>query len=74
MCIIYIIVNYLCNIDNFMFDITAGADIKEMVPNKYPDVYRNRFLEAWNCLADTKKPIIAAVNGFAVSVQQIMNV
>lgn len=46
---------------------TAGADIKEMQPREFSDVYTGNFLGFWNSLALFDKPVIAAVNGFAVS-------
>ena len=54
------------------FSLTAGADIKEMQPRAFPDVYYENFLCAWNSLQHTRKPIIAAVNGFAVSHQTLV--
>ncbi|GJE98714.1 enoyl-CoA hydratase [Phanerochaete sordida] len=44
----------------------AGADIKEMKDKTYNEVYQNRFLEDWGKLTSVRKPIIAAVNGFAL--------
>jgi len=44
----------------------AGADIKEMIPLSYGQVYKGSFLSGWNRVSDFKKPIIAAVNGFAL--------
>ncbi|PAV57726.1 hypothetical protein WR25_15847 [Diploscapter pachys] len=44
----------------------AGADIKEMVDKKFPEVFGGSFLEEWNAVSSTRKPIIAAVNGFAL--------
>ncbi|KAK8192584.1 hypothetical protein M8818_007754 [Zalaria obscura] len=44
----------------------AGADIKEMAPKTFGDVYGNDFIESWNDLTLTKKPIISAVNGYAL--------
>ena len=44
----------------------AGADIKEMQNRQFPDVYRKNFLYGWNKLTEVRKPVIAAVNGFAV--------
>ena len=46
---------------------TAGADIKEMQPRVFSEVYGGNFLGFWNSLALFDKPLIAAVNGFAVS-------
>ncbi|GAU96150.1 hypothetical protein RvY_07637 [Ramazzottius varieornatus] len=44
----------------------AGADIKEMQNRQFPDVYRINFLNNWNKLTEIRKPVIAAVNGFAL--------
>lgn len=46
----------------------AGADIKEMANNTYAQCLSSNFLEHWNRVATTRKPVIAAVNGFAVSI------
>jgi len=44
----------------------AGADIKEMKDKDFADVYRNRFLEDWADMTHVRKPIIAAVSGYAL--------
>ena len=45
----------------------AGADIKEMQPKTYADVYGEDFITGtWEKVAETRKPIIAAVAGFAL--------
>ncbi|KAI0028056.1 enoyl-CoA hydratase [Vararia minispora EC-137] len=44
----------------------AGADIKEMKDKTYVDAYKNRFIENWGVLASLRKPIIAAVSGYAL--------
>ncbi|KAF0311619.1 Enoyl-CoA hydratase, mitochondrial [Amphibalanus amphitrite] len=44
----------------------AGADIKEMQDKQFADVYRGRFLAFWGGVADCSKPVIAAVNGYAL--------
>jgi len=44
----------------------AGADIKEMKDKEYFDVYKNRFLEDWADMTKIRKPIIAAVSGYAL--------
>jgi enoyl-CoA hydratase len=44
----------------------AGADIKEMQARSYPDVYASDFLSAWDRVARCRKPVIAAVAGFAL--------
>ena len=44
----------------------AGADIKEMQDKQFADVYRGRFLAFWGGVADCSKPVVAAVNGYAL--------
>ncbi|RIA86152.1 ClpP/crotonase-like domain-containing protein [Glomus cerebriforme] len=44
----------------------AGADIKEMMDKTFAEVYKTNFLGHWGKISDIKKPIIAAVNGFAL--------
>ncbi|MDE2516057.1 MAG: enoyl-CoA hydratase [Rhodospirillales bacterium] len=44
----------------------AGADIKEMRVRRYPDVVQNDFIAAWETILRVKKPVIAAVAGFAL--------
>jgi enoyl-CoA hydratase len=45
----------------------AGADISEMAPKTYMDVYREDFITAgWERVSQCRKPIIAAVAGFAL--------
>ena len=45
----------------------AGADIKEMQPKTFSVVYSEEFITAtWEELTRTRKPVIAAVNGFAL--------
>ncbi|MFD7008964.1 enoyl-CoA hydratase [Rhodococcus jostii] len=45
----------------------AGADIKEMQPKSFADVYLEDFITAsWERASTTRKPIIAAVAGFAL--------
>lgn len=44
----------------------AGADIKEMQHKGIADCYMGGFLGSWEFVAQCKKPIIAAVNGFAL--------
>lgn len=45
----------------------AGADIKEMQHNTYAKCVSGNFLSHWDRVAKSKKPVIAAVNGYAVS-------
>ena len=44
----------------------AGADIKEMKDKTFPGTYTKAMLGHWNQLSKINKPIIAAVNGFAL--------
>lgn len=44
----------------------AGADIKEMQTRDYMDVYLNDFISRWEKVAHVRKPIVAAVAGFAL--------
>jgi enoyl-CoA hydratase len=44
----------------------AGADIKEMQPKSYMDVYREDFIGSWDMVSRCRKPVIAAVAGFAL--------
>ncbi|KAM4817922.1 enoyl-CoA hydratase, mitochondrial-like [Thomomys bottae] len=44
----------------------AGADIKEMQNQTFQDCYSSKFLSHWDQLTRVKKPVIAAVNGFAL--------
>lgn len=44
----------------------AGADIKEMQGNTYSQCITKNFLADWTKVANTRKPTIAAVNGYAL--------
>src|ERR1700740_1739672 len=45
----------------------AGADVKEMVEKTYPEVYCEDFItRRWERLTQCRKPVIAAVAGFAL--------
>eukprot|EP00041_Stephanoeca_diplocostata_P007884 m.113352 g.113352 ORF g.113352 m.113352 type:complete len:305 (+) comp17078_c0_seq1:171-1085(+) len=44
----------------------AGADIKEMVPKTFTECYKEDYLADWTAVAATRKPVIAAVNGYAL--------
>jgi enoyl-CoA hydratase len=44
----------------------AGADIKEMQPLDYVGAYMDDFFEGWSAVANTRKPVIAAVSGYAL--------
>jgi enoyl-CoA hydratase len=44
----------------------AGADIKEMKDKTFPNTYSISMLSNWDNITNIKKPIIAAVNGYAL--------
>jgi len=45
----------------------AGADIKEMRPKSFVDVYREDFITSeWEAVTRVRKPVIAAVAGYAL--------
>ncbi|KAK9379535.1 ClpP/crotonase-like domain-containing protein, partial [Kockiozyma suomiensis] len=44
----------------------AGADIKEMKDKTYADVYGHEFIQSWSEATKVRKPVLAAVNGFAL--------
>jgi enoyl-CoA hydratase len=44
----------------------AGADIKEMSGKEFIDVYLDDFCADWHRVAQARKPVIAAVAGFAL--------
>lgn len=44
----------------------AGADIREMQPRRYPDVLFDDFIAKWETITRVKKPVIAAVAGYAL--------
>jgi enoyl-CoA hydratase len=44
----------------------AGADIKEMQSQSFADMYAQNFFAGWERITATRKPWIAAVNGFAL--------
>jgi enoyl-CoA hydratase len=44
----------------------AGADIKEMQPRTYPAAYQEDFISKWETILRVRKPVIAAVAGFAL--------
>lgn len=44
----------------------AGADIKEMQSRTYMDVYKSDFISKWERVTTARKPVIAAVAGFAL--------
>lgn len=44
----------------------AGADIKEMQPQTFSDMYVADYFAGWDRFAACRKPVVAAVNGFAL--------
>lgn len=44
----------------------AGADIKEMAPQSYLDMYLSDWFTAWDRLGQLRTPTLAAVSGFAL--------
>ncbi|XP_064320604.1 enoyl-CoA hydratase, mitochondrial [Phalacrocorax carbo] len=44
----------------------AGADIKEMQNKTFQECYSGSFLSGWDKVSTIRKPIIAAVNGYAL--------
>ena len=44
----------------------AGADIKEMNSNMWPDTFQKDMLTWWDQVAKLKTPLIGAVNGYAL--------
>src|SRR5215467_13084775 len=44
----------------------AGADIKEMAGKSYMDAFMGNFAASWDRVARARKPVIAAVAGFAL--------
>jgi enoyl-CoA hydratase len=44
----------------------AGADIKEMADKPFIEAYLGNFVSNWDAVADARKPIVAAVAGFAL--------
>ena len=44
----------------------AGADIKEMANKTFMEAYRGNFIDNWQRLGSVRKPVIAAVAGYAL--------
>jgi enoyl-CoA hydratase len=44
----------------------AGADIKEMADKTFAEAFLGNFVSSWDRIAHTRKPVIAAVAGFAL--------
>lgn len=74
---IILLINYLqVNITKIIFPFekcpgsnkafAAGADIAEMRDRTFQDCYVRSFLSQWDSISRCRKPVIAAVNGFAL--------
>ena len=44
----------------------AGADIQEMSSREFADAYKSDMFSEWADMTNISKPIIAAVNGYAL--------
>jgi len=45
----------------------AGADVKEMASKSYPEIYLENFItNGWERIGQCRKPVVAAVAGFAL--------
>ncbi len=44
----------------------AGADVKEMQPLTFPATYTDDFITDWERLSRCRKPVIAAISGYAL--------
>ena len=44
----------------------AGADIGEMIDKEFIDLLKDDFIQPWERLSKFKKPVIAAVSGYAL--------
>ncbi|MFG1371999.1 enoyl-CoA hydratase [Xanthobacter oligotrophicus] len=44
----------------------AGADIKEAAERTYPETFLEDFLASWDVIARMRKPVVAAVAGYAL--------
>ncbi|MCG5237926.1 enoyl-CoA hydratase [Xanthobacter oligotrophicus] len=44
----------------------AGADIKEAAERTYPETFLDDFLASWDAIARMRKPVVAAVAGYAL--------
>jgi enoyl-CoA hydratase len=44
----------------------AGADIKEMSTKSFTEAFLGNFAADWHCVAQARKPVVAAVAGFAL--------
>jgi enoyl-CoA hydratase len=53
-------------ITGFDKSFAAGADIKEMQPKSFTEMYAEDFFAGWDAVARARTPTIAAVSGFAL--------
>lgn len=53
-------------IPNHTLSIHSGADISEMSKKEFADVYKKNMFAQWADITKVSKPIIAAINGFAL--------
>ena len=44
----------------------VGADIREMKSKTFSEIYKSEYTKNWDVIANTRKPVIAAVNGYAL--------
>lgn len=63
--------NYLYLAGLYILNLVAGADIREMLNKSYAENIKEGLLQEWDNVSKCKKPIIAAVNGYAVSLTPI---
>ena len=54
--------------------ILAGADIEEMSNMSYSDCLLSNHLALWTSVSKFRKPLIAAVNGYAVKIKLMINI
>ena len=57
---------YLLFLNGLCQAFAAGADIKEMQHRDFQSNYKENFLDWWNNITLVRKPIVAAVNGYAL--------
>lgn len=57
-------ISSITNITHTAF--AAGADISQMKDKTYPEVYQSNMFKEWASFTEVSKPVIAAVNGFAL--------
>jgi enoyl-CoA hydratase/carnithine racemase len=58
--------HFISLIPIFVNSINLGADISEMSKKEFADVYKKNMFAQWADLTKVSKPIIAAINGFAL--------